>query len=100
MIPVSDGKDWETLAKRLFSPNESILVLPSYFLETKYSDIRNISFAQKIPVMGLYKSEAVAGYTASYGIEYFDQGYQAASLVIQIFHEKKSIPLAMSDSAS
>lgn len=97
-IPISEDKDLEALAQRPFSAHESMLVLPSYFIENKYRDILNISFSHHTPVMGLYKSEAVAGYTASYGIEYFDQGYQAASLLIRIFHDKKSIPLAMPDS--
>lgn len=97
-IPINTDRDLAALAKRTFYPDESMLVLPSYFLEQKNSDILKISLAQKTPIMGLYKNEAIAGYTASYGIEYFDQGYQAASLVIQIFHEKKSIPLEMPDS--
>ena len=97
-IPVSVEKDLLQLKKRSFSPQEALLILPSYYLESIFREIRTLSLRERIPVMGLYDTEVEAGYTASYGIPYWDQGYQAARLVMRMAQEKRSIPFEMPDS--
>lgn len=97
-IPIAGDYDLTKLTKRSFSSKEAMLILPSYYLESRFREIRNLSLAGRIPVMGLYDTEAEAGYTASYGISYFDQGSQAARLVVRMVKEKRSIPFEMPDS--
>lgn len=82
-VPVSNDSDIQSLHTRSFGDKESILILSSYYLESKYREIRDLSFQKKVPVMGLYETEMLAGYTASYGISNYDQGNQSARLVIR-----------------
>lgn len=82
-VPIRNEEELENAQKRIYSPDESILILPSYFLEAKFREIRDLSFANKIPVLGLYETEVESGYTASYGISYYEQGYQSARLVVK-----------------
>jgi putative ABC transport system substrate-binding protein len=82
-VPVKNDSDIQSLHDRSFGDKESILILSSYYLESKFREIRDLSFQKKIPVMGLHESETLAGYTASYGISNFDQGKQSARLVIR-----------------
>ncbi|MHB1405271.1 MAG: ABC transporter substrate-binding protein [Desulfitobacteriaceae bacterium] len=98
-IPISNDQDLESFRRRSFSARDSILVLPSYFLEARFREIRDISLQKRVPVMGLYESETEAGFTASYGLSYFDQGYQAARLVIRMLKgEAAGIPFEVPDS--
>nr|WP_269432693.1 ABC transporter substrate-binding protein [Effusibacillus lacus] len=87
-VPVQNDRDIANLRSRIFTKGESMLILPSYYLELKYKEIRDISFKTRTPVMGLYETETYAGYTASYGISYFDQGYQSARLVARMMTSK------------
>lgn len=98
-VPVSSDQDLATLSQRPFSGQESMLTLPSYFLEAKAREIRDISWRKGAPVLGLYQTEAEAGYTGSYGISYYDQGYQAARLVLRTLQSRAGdIPFEMPDS--
>lgn len=98
-FPVRKDSDLQALQIRGFSSKESILILPSFYLDSKYREIRDLSFQKKVPVMGLYESETVEGYTASYGISNFDQGNQSARLVVRALDPKKpvNLPFEMPD---
>ncbi len=97
-IPISGDQDLAELDKYPFSSQDVLLIFPSYYLESKFREIRDLSLERRIPVMGFYDTEVEAGYTASYGIPYFDQGYQAARLAVRMANEKRTIPFEMPDS--
>ncbi|OLN29492.1 ABC transporter substrate-binding protein [Desulfosporosinus metallidurans] len=97
-VPVSEDIGLSKLQEHSFQKNEAIFLLPSYFIENRYREIRDLELKYRTPVMGFYDTEVSAGYTAAYGLSYFDQGYQGARIAIRMLKEKKSIPFDMPDS--
>ena len=97
-IPVSETLGLSRLQSHDFGKNEMMLLLPSYTIENDVGEISKLELRERIPVMGFYSTEVDAGYTAAYGLSYFDSGYQAARLAIRMLKEKKSIPFDMPDS--
>lgn len=80
-------------------PNDAILILPGYRIESATKEIISISQKYKLPTMGIYEHEVEQGFLASYGASFYDQGFQAAryvSLIIQ-GNSPGDLPVEMPD---
>ncbi|MFZ5648217.1 MAG: ABC transporter substrate-binding protein [Bacillota bacterium] len=62
---------------------DAILLLPSFVWENS-PFICSYGLDYGIPVAGLYEDEADRGFLVSYGPSYYNQGYQASSLVAKV----------------
>lgn len=60
---------------------QAIILLPGFFLETSTGEIVGLAMENKLPVFGVYPSDAQKGCLASYGTSYYSQGAQSAHLV-------------------
>ncbi|WP_019153182.1 ABC transporter substrate-binding protein [Robertmurraya massiliosenegalensis] len=79
--------------------NDAILILPSFRIESLTGEITALSYNYHIPVMGIYENEVKAGYTASYGTSFFEQGYQSARFVSSVLqgNSPSQIPIELPD---
>lgn len=98
-MPVGEDADIKRLYERSFTKRESILILPSHYIEAQTAAIQQLSLQRKVPVMGLNEAQVKAGYTLSYGVSYEHQGYQAAKLLLRMVGEEPrvGIPFEMPD---
>ncbi|MBU8919510.1 ABC transporter substrate-binding protein [Bacillus sp. FJAT-29953] len=87
ILPVNAAEsDFLQSLQKSVRPNDAILILPGFRIESATKEIVALSQKYKIPTMGIYEHEVEQGFLASYGASFFDQGYQAAryvSLIIQ-----------------
>lgn len=87
VLPVNAAKsDFLKSMEKSIRPNDAILILPGFRIESSTKEIVELSQKYKLPTMGIYEHEVEQGFLASYGASFFDQGYQAAryvSLMIQ-----------------
>lgn len=62
---------------------DGIILLPSYNWETSPL-IDTLGLEKKIPIVGLYEPEVSRGFLLSYGPSYYNQGFQAATMVAKV----------------
>ncbi|KXG44301.1 ABC transporter substrate-binding protein [Tepidibacillus infernus] len=98
-IPISNLEQLKELKSFSFQENDGILVLPSYFLEKASLTIGQLALERNIPTFGVQSSDIKNGFLLSYGVSYYDQGFQCASTVSQILHGQSagSIPVEKPD---
>ncbi|MFV9511306.1 ABC transporter substrate-binding protein [Tepidibacillus sp. LV47] len=89
-VSVSDTQHLETLKKMNFKNNEGILVLPSFYLEEISSQLSQIALQKKVPIFGVNINDVKNGFLLSYGVSYYDQGFQGASMVSRILQGQSS----------
>lgn len=80
-------------------PNDGILVLPSYNIESLSKQITDFARNHHVPSMGIFEKDVENGFLAGYGSPFFDQGYQSArqvSLILQ-GNEPSVIPVELPD---
>ncbi|MED0672233.1 ABC transporter substrate-binding protein [Aneurinibacillus aneurinilyticus] len=101
-VSIGRDADIKQFSLRHFTEQEAILTLPSHYIESKNQVIQQICLQKRVPIMGLNETEVKKGYTASYGLSYESQGYQASRLVLRMLHEKsgKSVPFELPDTVS
>lgn len=92
--------DYKKDIEKAVQKNDAILILPSFRTESLTEEIVALSKNYRIPVMGIYENEVKAGYVASYGTSFFDQGYQSARFVSSILqgNSPSQIPTELPDS--
>lgn len=87
IIPVNVSEpDFLVQLKKNLQDSDAMLMLPGFRIESLVGEIADFSKKHRIPTMGLYGNEVEEGILASYGVSFFDQGYQSAryvSLIIQ-----------------
>lgn len=101
-ISIRSEADIKQLSQRHFTVHEAILTLPSHYIESQNRAIQQLSTQKRVPIMGLTETEVKKGYTASYGVSYENQGYQASRLVLRMVNEKssKTVPFELPDTVS
>lgn len=78
---------------------DAILLLSSFMIESSTKALAPLAMERRLPVMGVNEGEAAAGYFASYGASFYNQGLQAARLVLKVLHgqDPAAIPVETSD---
>lgn len=91
--------NYKGLMEETVQENDALFILPSFRIESITSEIVSFSKKHDIPVMGLYEHEVEAGYLASYGTSFFDQGYHSARFVSSILqgNSPSQIPTELPD---
>lgn len=100
IIPFNvSNKDYKDLMERTVQKNDALLILPSFRIESLTKEIVSFSKEYAIPVMGIYEHEVEAGYLASYGSSFFDQGYHSSRFVSSILqgNSPSQIPTELPD---
>ena len=94
-ISISNPKQLEQFKQVQFDKNDGILVLPSFYLEEISPQLSNIAFQKKTPIFGVNINDVKNGFLLSYGVPYYDQGFQCSSMVSRILQgqEPKDIPV-------
>ncbi|WP_339061101.1 ABC transporter substrate-binding protein [Tepidibacillus marianensis] len=94
-ISVSDSNNLEALKKMNFKKNEGLLVLPSFYLEEISPQLSQIALQKKVPIFGVNINDVNNGFLLSYGVPFYDQGYQCASMISRILQGQapKDIPV-------
>lgn len=103
VIPIdASTPTYKTQLEQMVTKNDALLILPSYLTESLTDEIVQVSKRNELPVMGIYEHEVESGYLASYGMSFFDQGYQAARFVSSIIqgNSPKHLPVEMPDTLS
>lgn len=79
--------------------NEAILLLPGFFIEISIDRIIEEANYKKLPIFGIYPSDAVKGCIAAYGTSYYEQGSQCAYLVQKLLRGQtpSEIPIETPD---
>ncbi len=85
-ISVSNESQFDALKQVSFSDNDAIVILPSYYLEKMSKEIGQLGIEKKVPIFGVNSNDVTNGILFSYGISYFDQGYQCASMISRILY--------------
>ena len=87
IIPINVSEpDFLIRLEESLQESDAMLMLPGFRIESLVGEIAKFSKKHRIPSMGLYGNEVEEGILASYGVSFFDQGYQSAryvSLIIQ-----------------
>ncbi|TCS82447.1 ABC transporter substrate-binding protein [Tepidibacillus fermentans] len=83
-LSISDTQQLETFKKIPLKKDEGILVLPSFYLEEISPQLSQIGLQKKVPIFGVNINDVKNGFLLSYGVSYYDQGYQCASMVSRI----------------
>ncbi len=100
IIPINVSEpDFLTHLEKNLQKNDALLMLPGFRIESLTGEIAEFSQKNKIPSMGLYGNEVEEGILASYGVSFYDQGYQSAryvSLIIQ-GNSPSEIPVELPD---
>lgn len=78
---------------------DSLLMLPSFRVESMTNQIVALASKKQIPAMGLYDFEAEKGLLASYGASFYSQGFQAARFVSLILqgNDPGDLPVELPD---
>jgi len=98
-ISISDNKNLENLKQMKFGENEGMLVLPSFYLEEVSPQLSQIALQNNIPIFGVNINDVNNGFLLSYGVPFYDQGYQYASMISRILQGQapKEIPVESSN---
>jgi len=83
-VSVKDIRQFMSFRTMSFKENDGILVLPSYYLEKISNELAKFALNKKIPIFGVNITDVQNGFLLSYGVSYYDQGYQGAPMVSQI----------------
>lgn len=84
VAPVTTQQEFEAIIKSAKEKKfDAILLLPSFVWENSPL-ICSIASDYGVPVAGLYEDEADRGFLVSYGPSYYNQGFQASSLVAKV----------------
>jgi len=85
-ISIKDEQQLNQFKEIQIQDNDGLLVLPSYFLEDISNDLGKFALENKVPIFGVNLNDVKNGFLLSYGVSYYDQGYQGASMVSQILN--------------
>lgn len=100
IIPINVSEhDFLIHLEKNLQESDAMLMLPGFRIESLTGEIAEFSKKYKIPSMGLYGNEVEEGILASYGVSFYDQGYQSAryvSLIIQ-GNSPSDIPVELPD---
>lgn len=88
ILPFTLSGEDEVAQLKAFSPKkgDAFLLLPSYYLEEISGRLAQIALDKKVPLFGLYENDVTSGFLLSYGIPYYDQGYQSAHMASALLH--------------
>lgn len=66
--------------------DDGILVLPSYYLEEISPELGQYALANRLPIFGVNLNDIKNGFLLSYGVSYYDQGFQGATMTSRILN--------------
>jgi len=87
--PASTLEDIRKIFQSDHKDIDAALLLPSFFLESRGANlIASLAMEKKLPVMGVEESDT-AQLFAYYGVPLFEQGKQAARILVKIIRGQK-----------
>ena len=97
---VSNEQQFEELKQFSFQKKDAVLVLPSYYLEKISKEMGQMGIEKNLPIFGVNSSDVDNGILLSYGVSYFDQGYQCANIISRVLNGQapSEIPVETPDS--
>jgi len=98
-VSVSNKNQLRTLQSMNFKNDDGVIVLPSYYLENISEELGELALKQHVPIFGVNEYDLANGFLLSYGVSYYDQGYQCASMISQIINgvSPSNIPVEKPD---
>lgn len=97
---ISNAEEIKPVIQKIVSDrSQAIVTLPGFFIEASMQQIIEQADQEKIPIFGIYPSDAEQGCLASYGTSYYDQGSQCAYMVQKIIRglSPSNIPIETPD---
>lgn len=85
-ISISNEQQLNRFQDDTFKNGDALLLLPGYYLEEISPRLAEIALKKGLPLFGLYENDVRNGFLLSYGISYYDQGYQCARMASQLLH--------------
>lgn len=98
-VSIKDKNQWEQFTSTPLEKGDGLLLLPSYYLEGISVQLGQFALENQVPIFGVNSNDVEKGFLLSYGVSYYDQGYQGAKITSQILNgtRPEDIPVEKPD---